>query len=183
MEAQLQMATPPSRNLQNSRKSCLSRVRIDAYIFLSQPMFKTRHPKFLDAGSYLDPGLQTMFSLGYCKTLKEFIPTGWTELGEDKEYPTLASRSPQAHQPPTEDSGTDFEMTNGRTESESSNDDEQLGQNAFGTTTRMNEESSEDELSRPVSRAKVSVTSIFYILLCSSKSLIFHRSSCMMDPF
>jgi hypothetical protein len=102
-----------------------------------------------------------MFSLGYFKTLKEFIPTGWTELGEDKEYPTLTSRSPQPHQPPAEDFGTDFEMANDRTESESSNDDEQPRQNAFGTTTRMNDESSEDELSRPT-RTRVSEISFFF---------------------
>lgn len=113
-------------------------------------MFRTRRPKFIDAGSYLEPNLQNMFSLGYFKTNKEFIPTGWTELGDDKEYPTLASRSPQLQQTPVEDSGTDFEMANGRTESESSNEDDHRSQATFGTTTRMNEESSEDELAKPV---------------------------------
>jgi len=82
-----------------------------------------------------------MFQLKYFKSSNNLVPTGWTDVDEDKTYPTLASRAP--HIPDDESvPSTD------RTESESDEDEDQ--HNSTTDTTRMNDESSdEDELSGP----------------------------------
>lgn len=142
------------------------------YIHHSKPTFKRRRPKFIDPTVYLAPDLQNMFSLGYFKDSKNEFPTGWVEVTEDKTYPSLASRSPIPPALP-DDSGTDLEMTNRRTDSESSNDERV---DNFAPATRMNEESSEDELSQPQTRSRVSLypnplsltlsRTLFYFHLC-----------------
>jgi ubiquitin carboxyl-terminal hydrolase 4/11/15 len=110
----------------------------------------------LQPGSYLAPELQNLFTLGYFQGVIELVPTGWNQIDEDKTFPTLASRSPQLAQ--AEDSGTDFDTPSGQTGSETS-DDNHFNANAFGTTTRMNEEeeeTSEDELARSSNYKRVS---------------------------
>ena len=82
-----------------------------------------------------------MFQLKYFKSTNNLVPTGWTEVDDDKSYSTLASRAPQI---PDDESVPSTD----RTESESDEDEDQ-NSNAF-VATRMNDESSdEDELSGP----------------------------------
>jgi ubiquitin carboxyl-terminal hydrolase 4/11/15 len=123
----------------------------------SKPSFNRRRPKFLQPGSYLNPALQNMFDLGYFSGPKDSVPTGWSEVDEDRNYPSIASRNPRLQRTYEDESGNDFDMANGRTGSESSNDDDQYPSNTLSSATRMNDESSEeDEPSLPkpnVSRA------------------------------
>jgi hypothetical protein len=123
------------------------------------------------AGEFCPPELQNLFDLGYFKGSKEMVPTGWQEVDEDKTYPTLASRNPQLQQATEED----FEMTNGHNGSEISDEDDNLDgtQNAYSTKTRMNDESSEDELSRPATTSRVSLDPILMMFVCSIPQPVF----------
>lgn len=85
-----------------------------------------------------------MFTLSYFTGVKELVPNGWHTVDEDKTYPALSSRNPQLQQSIDDDSGNDFDMTNGRTASDSSIEDDDLGTEF--PNTRMVDESSDDEL-------------------------------------
>lgn len=113
----------------------------------------------MQPGSYLAPELQNLFTLGYFQGVRELVPTGWNQVDDEKTYPTLASRSPQIYQTGDE-SGNDFEMSGGQTGSETSNDDDNSNENIYGSTTRMNEESDEDELALPANHRRVSCTNV-----------------------
>ena len=115
-----------------------------------RPIFRTRRPKFLQPGSYLNPQFQNMFILGYFSTQKELVPTGWNAIDEDKEYPTLASRNPQLPQAYEDESETDLDITSRRAGSEGSNDDDSGHNYSFEPSrTRMAQESEEDEPTVP----------------------------------
>jgi hypothetical protein len=127
----------------------------------SKLTFNKRRPKFMQPGSFLDPGFQNLFDLGYFQGVKELVPTGWGQVDDEKTYPTLASRNPQLQQTIEDESSTEYDMANGQTGSESSNEDDPFHRDAFSSTTRMNEESSdEDELagSGPVINSRVSLS-------------------------
>lgn len=110
--------------------------------------FNKRRPKFLEPGTWLPGEFQNLFDLCYLSgSGKELIPTGWNVLDEDKAYPRLASRNPQVSQN-ADELDDDFEMTNGRAASHSSNEDSDSRIGTLSGTTRMvdEEESDEDEL-------------------------------------
>jgi ubiquitin carboxyl-terminal hydrolase 4/11/15 len=114
-------------------------------------IFNKRRPKFMQPGAFIDGQFQNMFELCYFST-NEFVPAGWQAVDEDKSFPRISSRNPQLHQ--VDEPEDDHDMTNGRAASESSNEDDRFHPETFSSTTRMNEESSdEDELAAaPVSR-------------------------------
>jgi ubiquitin carboxyl-terminal hydrolase 4/11/15 len=90
--------------------------------------------------------LQNMFELGFFSGSKEMIPSGWNVVDEDKTYPKVSSRNPQVYQRIDEDSGNGFE--DGRAGSESSEDGlypSNGNNNAFSTTTRMVDETSDED--------------------------------------
>ena len=86
-----------------------------------------------------------MFDLGYFTGSKELVPSGWNIVDDDKTYPTLSSRNPQLQQSLDEESGNDYDMTNGRAGSESSTDEDNYSSNHFSSNTRMTEEETSDE--------------------------------------
>ncbi|TAQ84249.1 hypothetical protein B7494_g7427 [Chlorociboria aeruginascens] len=108
--------------------------------------FNTRRPGFLKQGSYLNPDLQGMFDLCYFQGSKEeLVPSGWNIVNDDKIFPTLSSRNPHL-QHTMDDDSVDHDMRNDHSGSETSNEDDGLNDLTYSSTTRMNEESSEDEL-------------------------------------
>jgi ubiquitin carboxyl-terminal hydrolase 4/11 len=86
-----------------------------------------------------------MFDLGYFTGSKELVPSGWNIVDDDKTYPTLSSRNPQLQQSHDDESGNDYDMTDGRAGSESSNDGDNYSSNHFSDNTRMTEEETSDE--------------------------------------
>lgn len=87
-----------------------------------------------------------MFDIGYFAGSKEMIPSGWNVVDEDKTYPSISSRNPQVYQPIDEDSGNGFE--DGRAGSESSEEGlypSTSTSNGFSSTTRMVEETSDED--------------------------------------
>jgi ubiquitin carboxyl-terminal hydrolase 4/11 len=87
-----------------------------------------------------------MFEIGFFAGSKEMIPSGWNVVDEDKVYPSISSRNPQVYQPIDEDSGNGFE--DGRAGSESSEEGlypSNGTSNGFSSTTRMVEETSDEE--------------------------------------
>ncbi|KAH8805658.1 ubiquitin carboxyl-terminal hydrolase-like protein [Xylogone sp. PMI_703] len=133
------------------RDSNLSK-RIDLPFRRNKDKLNKRRPKFMAPGSYLEPEMQNMFELCYFSGQREMIPTGWTAVDETKTFPRLSSRNP-VPPPPTaaeEELENDYDMTNGRATSETSDEDEKPAENL--ANTRMTEESSEeeDQVSLPV---------------------------------
>ncbi|KAG9230957.1 hypothetical protein BJ875DRAFT_135688 [Amylocarpus encephaloides] len=106
--------------------------------------FPSHRPKYLTPGSYLNPSLQNMFSLGHFSANREMIPSGWNVVDEDKTYPSLVSRVPRPPQSPEGDANG-FEAQDSR--SESSVEQDTYRSDDFSQQTRMNDpDSSEDEL-------------------------------------
>lgn len=117
------------------------------------PSFNTRRPDFLQRGSFLSPGLQNAFNIGYFAGSKEMVPTGWHTVDEDKTYPYLSSRNPQLAQSHDTSSMSGYEASNGRAGSEGSEDNFHAG----AANTRMNDESSdEDEEIPAIAKPRVS---------------------------
>jgi ubiquitin carboxyl-terminal hydrolase 4/11/15 len=91
-----------------------------------------------------------MFVIGYFAGSKEMIPSGWNVVDEDKNYPPISTRNPHVYQPIDEDSGNGFEDSRAGSESsEESRYPSNGTSSAFSNTTRMADESDEDEDSLP----------------------------------
>ncbi len=101
-----------------------------------------------------------MFELRYMTGSKELIPTGWNSIDDDKAYPSLSSRNPQLQQQPEEASPN----TDDQDESESSGEDGGSYIHSQFSSTRMVDESDEDE--SPKVR-RVSLQSSLHFLLSS----------------
>jgi ubiquitin carboxyl-terminal hydrolase 4/11/15 len=104
--------------------------------------------------------LQNMFDIGYFSGLAGSFPTGWSEVDEDKTYPSITSRIPHLQQDEDAESGNEFEGNSTRTGSESSIEDEEQSENTASSMTRMTEESSDEDASLPQQR----VSGIFFIV-------------------
>lgn len=109
--------------------------------------FNTRRPKFLTPGTFLDPSLQNMFTVGFFSIPKEMIPTGWNVIDEDKIYPNINTRAPQP-EASEDEARSEAQSSNGLPQSESGEEDE-YSSNGITTATRMVEESDEDEDAAP----------------------------------
>jgi len=117
--------------------------------------FNSRRPPFVPSDSYLPAELQNMFSMGYFVGSKEMVPTGWHTVDEDKTYPTLSSRNPQAAQSLDPGSPSGQELSNSRAGSEGSEDNDN---DDGASNTRMVEESSDEDADIPATvPAKVSL--------------------------
>lgn len=94
-----------------------------------------------------------MFDLGYFTAPGKSVPTGWSEVDEEKVYPSLASRNPQLQRDEEVDSGNEFDRSSTRTGSEISNEDDEPPSNPISSVTRMEEESSEEDEDLPPKRS------------------------------
>jgi hypothetical protein len=148
----------------------------------SKLAFNKRRPKFTRPGTYLKGELQNLFDLGYFHGAKELVPSGWGEIDEDKSYPTLASRSPQLHHTMEDESSNEYDMASARAGSESSNDADLDHQHAFASTTRMNEESDEDELAADPVNNNQRVSLIPCAIFCSILPASFHIAPFHENP-
>ena len=90
-----------------------------------------------------------MFDLGYFTGPAGSISTGWSEVDEERTYPTIASRNPRPQQNEDAESVNEFDRSSTLTGSETSNDDDELPANTITSVTRMNEESSEEDEDSP----------------------------------
>ena len=145
--------------------SCIMVQILANFHFRSNPMgFNKRRPKFMASESFLDGGFQNLFELSYFSG-RELVPTGWNVVDDDKVYPRLSSRSAQIFHL-TEESDNDQDMTNGRSESESSNEDGTAGHQNYSRRAHMaeDEDSDEDEISRPLPRVSLQL----YLTSCCS---------------
>jgi ubiquitin carboxyl-terminal hydrolase 4/11 len=90
-----------------------------------------------------------MFDLGYFTGPAGSTPTGWSEVDEDRTYPTIASRNPRLQRNEDDESVNEFDRSSTLTGSETSNDDDELPTNTITSVTRMNDESSEEDEDSP----------------------------------
>lgn len=56
-------------------------------------------PEVLQPGSFIPPQLRTMFQMKYSRAGKEMVPTGWSTVDANKDYPTVESRVPVQQSP------------------------------------------------------------------------------------
>lgn len=107
---------------------------------------KQRRPRFVNPKHHLPGEMQNLFQLGYFTEGKSVIPTGWSTVDENRKFPTLSSREPQPEIVDEEESTAQDDAADNETSEEDSEEDarNKLSEDA---PTRMNEESSEDELS------------------------------------
>jgi len=131
--------------------------------------FRSQRPKWVNPNVYLPPGFQNLFELSYFTSAKELVPVGWGSVDEDKDYPKLSSRDPQALHSMQEDDQPqdDYAMPNGRTQSEASSDVEEYDAPQLVGPTRMNEESS-DEDEPPALAPNISRVRILLLASCIS---------------
>ena len=100
--------------------------------------------------------LQNMFEIGFFSGPAGSFPTGWSEVDDDKTYPSISSRIPRQEQDEEAESGNEFERNSLRTGSESSNEDEDQPSNVMPSITRMTDESSDEDATLPQRRVSES---------------------------
>lgn len=100
--------------------------------------------------------LQNMFEIGFFSGPAGSFPTGWSEVDDDKTYPSISSRIPRQEQDEEAESGNEFERNSLRTGSESSNEDEDQPSNVMPSMTRMTDESSDEDATLPQRRVSES---------------------------
>jgi ubiquitin carboxyl-terminal hydrolase 4/11/15 len=100
--------------------------------------------------------LQNMFDIGYFSGPAGSFPTGWSEVDDDKTYPSISSRIPRQIQEEEVELGNEFERNSPRSGSESSNEDEDQPPNIMPSLTRMTEESSDEDATLPQRRVSES---------------------------
>jgi ubiquitin carboxyl-terminal hydrolase 4/11/15 len=108
--------------------------------------------------------LQNMFDIGYFSGPAGSFPTGWSEVDDDKTYPSISSRIPRQVQEEEAELGNEFESNSPRSGSESSNEDEDQPSNIVPSMTRMTEESSDEDATLP--QRRVSESFIIKACLC-----------------
>lgn len=114
----------------------------------SPTIFNTRRPRFIKPESFLDPGLQNLFTIGFFSGTKELIPNGWQSVNDETIYPNINTRAPQQPETVEDEPRSEARSNNGLPRSESGDDDE-YPSNGIMTTTRMAEESDEDDAAPP----------------------------------
>lgn len=122
------------------------------------PRFNSRRQAFMQPNSYIPAELQNMFSMGYFVGQKEYIPTGWHTVDEDKTYPSLSSRNPYLPQGVESSSTSGYEVS----VSQAGSDTSEVG---FASNTRMNDESSDEDedipaIIQPVVSSLISLMSL-----------------------
>lgn len=85
-----------------------------------------------------------MFEMGYFSGAKEQVPAGWGAVDEDKEFPRLASRDPKTSETPDE-AEADTTMGTANSPSDVGSDEANEADALQPATTRMNEESSDED--------------------------------------
>ena len=51
-------------------------------------------PEVLQSGSFIPPEFRNMFQMKYSRAGREMVPTGWSTIDTNKDYPTIESRVP-----------------------------------------------------------------------------------------
>ncbi|KAL6827139.1 UCH domain-containing protein [Trichoderma sp. SZMC 28015] len=108
--------------------------------------FNTQRPKFVQPGEFLEPELQTLFEFSYfAATADGPVPTGWSNVDNNRTLPKLADRIPEPPIKEDEDQASpeSWNSTASGNE-ESSNEDESPQQESV--QTRMADESDEEDL-------------------------------------
>jgi hypothetical protein len=111
--------------------------------------FKTQRPKFVDPREFLDPCFQGLFNLYYFTDSDYSVPSGWQSVQDNTQLPALSTRQP-------EPAASDVDMNSPATwdGSEDSGSDE-IPDSQPSTTTRMADESSDNDSDLPSVRASI----------------------------
>ncbi|KAH7037886.1 uncharacterized protein B0I36DRAFT_72433 [Microdochium trichocladiopsis] len=114
---------------------------------ITKHVFNHARPSWIDPKKFLPAELQNLFEMSYFSENSARIPTGQQSIEDSKEYPRLSSRvvvaSPSSSDDATDNTANDNSVTDAASNEDVSSD-ETLA-NTEGPSTRMTEESDEDE--------------------------------------
>ncbi|KAI0408676.1 hypothetical protein F4802DRAFT_548515 [Xylaria palmicola] len=122
--------------IKNNSRSSLPRAQI-----------KAGRPTWISPKTFLPAAFQNLFELGICTETTSPIPTGTNSVSEERDYPRLSSRVP-AESPSSEDQFDN--ATNGTASNDESSSDEAPRRSTEMPSTRMVEESDDEDHDRPV---------------------------------
>ncbi|KAI9639992.1 hypothetical protein NHQ30_011551 [Ciborinia camelliae] len=111
--------------------------------------FDTRRPKWVDPEAFLLPELQNIFDVCYVPGIKGHMPTGWNDHFDTDVYKRISERNPQVPQMNDDDTSYGYDAINSRAGSISSKSSREGSDDVNGfipAPTRMNEESSDDDI-------------------------------------
>ncbi|OTA01799.1 ubiquitin carboxyl-terminal hydrolase, putative [Trichoderma parareesei] len=107
--------------------------------------FNSQRPKFIQPGEFLDPELQGLFELSYFANRTDgTVPTGWTNVDNNKTLPKLADRIPEDQREEEDQPSPESWNSTASGNEESSNEEENPQQES--SQTRMTDESSEEDV-------------------------------------
>lgn len=121
-------------------------------------IFNTSRPKWIDPAVFLSGEMQNLFEISYFTDKQGRLPLHWDDKLGDPTFKKISERNPQVHQMNSDDASYGFDLVDGSAgsvSSKSSRDSSDDINNFEMPPTRMNEESSEDDLN-PTSPPKVS---------------------------
>lgn len=110
--------------------------------------FNTKRPDWLDPSVFLDGQLQSLFDMSFFSE-RAVIPTGWNTVGSSPEklFPRLDSRKPRPPTPTPSDEEMPSPSGSGTASDESSSEETpDIANSVDEGPTRMNDESSDEDL-------------------------------------
>lgn len=106
--------------------------------------FNQKAPAFTDRNNFLDPQLQNLFELSYFYDSSEsLVPTGWSQLDNNKMLPKVADRMPKSSV--ESDQGSPESWDSASANEESGKEESSPKAESDTVQTRMAEESSEED--------------------------------------
>ncbi|KAA8572048.1 hypothetical protein EYC84_001974 [Monilinia fructicola] len=112
-------------------------------------IFNTSRPKWIDPAVFLSGEMQNLFEISYFTDKQGRLPLHWDDKLGDPTFKKISERNPQVHQMNSDDASYGFDLVDGSAgsvSSKSSRDSSDDINNFEMPPTRMNEESSEDDL-------------------------------------
>ena len=111
-------------------------------------MFNSQRPKWVNPSEFLDASFQNLFELSFFHEQGSLIPSGWSGVQDGSLLPKLESRKPAPSTPTDQDMASPATWGNG-TASEEDSSVEEASHTSATTVTRMNDESSEEDVEFP----------------------------------
>ncbi|QSZ33484.1 hypothetical protein DSL72_005052, partial [Monilinia vaccinii-corymbosi] len=122
--------------------------------------FNTRRPKWVDPAEFLSGELQNLFEISYFTDKQGRLPLHWDDKLADPTFKKISERNPQVQQLNGDDTSYGYDAVGSRAASVSSKSSRESNEdiNNYDTApTRMNEESSDDQLNQTSPRKALAV--------------------------
>ncbi|EON98122.1 putative ubiquitin specific peptidase 11 protein [Phaeoacremonium minimum UCRPA7] len=132
----------------NRQPTVQSNTTASASSLLPLKVFNSQRPKWVNPSEFLDASFQNLFELSFFHEQGSLIPSGWSGVQDGSLLPKLESRKPAPSTPTDQDMASPATWGNG-TASEEDSSVEEASHTSATTVTRMNDESSEEDVEFP----------------------------------